>query len=60
MKNFWARTEKERRRCMKSGSQEVLRSVYIVRNSEKLADTVNHKKLLGGPFVGHSGEITEL
>ena len=39
---------------MKCGSQEVLRSVYIIRNSEKLANTVNHK-LVGGTFVGHSG-----
>ena len=40
MKNVWARTEKERKRSMDCGSQEVLSSVYITKHSDNVAEKV--------------------
>ena len=41
MRNVWARTEKERKRSMNCGSQEVLRFVYITKKFDNVVEKVN-------------------
>ena len=46
MKNVWARTEKERKRTMKCGSQKLLSPIYITKNFDNVAEKVNFRNSL--------------